>query len=112
MHTKTQKGRVTINDFYRYRLFTRHGKFNVLHRGGRLFQQWCVDIYAKMLQFKMKWPRKKQDTIRADLYRGLDEQISDADANIQLTGKKVILPSSFAYTPRWYDQNTVMPCTL
>ena len=82
----------------------RANSFNLLHRGRRLFQQWCVDMYAKLLQWKLNHARSHQSELRADLYRGLEDQLDAGDTNITFTGKKVILPATYSYTPRWYDQ--------
>ena len=89
--------------FYKYRLFTRHKEFNILHRGNRLFQQWCVDMYAKVLQWTLCFPRNNQETIRAELYEPLYQAMSKDDIDPSKLGRKVILPASIAYTPRWYN---------
>ena len=49
---------VTQQAYYKYRLFMRQREFNVLHKGNRLFQQWCVDMYAKILQWKLCFPKE------------------------------------------------------
>ncbi len=99
------KGHITLMDYYSYRLFTRSNEFNILHRGGRLFQQYCVDMYAKVLQYKLNYftTEEGQKQIRADLYSGLRDALN-TENDITNTGKKVILPASVTYTPRWYTE--------
>jgi hypothetical protein len=36
--------RVTTQMYHRYLLYTRSNTFNIKYRGGRLFQQWLVDV--------------------------------------------------------------------
>ena len=95
---------VTQLKYYKYRLFTRTNEFNILQRGNRLFQQWCVDMHSKVLQWKLNYVRTKQTELRADLYKKLEDQIGAEDLDLQFTGKKVILPATCTFTPRWYDQ--------
>jgi hypothetical protein len=33
----------------------RHGEFNVLFYGGRLFQQWLMDMHVKVESMKLDW---------------------------------------------------------
>ena len=94
---------VTQLKYYKYRLFTRTNEFNILQRGNRLFQQWCVDMYAKILQYKLNYPRTHQADIRAELYKGLRDALNDEDIDPSKLGKKLILPASMSYTPRWYN---------
>ena len=87
-----------------WRLMERKNEFNVIHKGNRLFQQWCVDQYAKILQWKLNWLAlpKSQEKIRADSYKTLADSIFSPD--VQVIGRRVILPSSQQYTPRWYSE--------
>lgn len=58
--------------YCRYRYFTRPSDFNVLQRGGRLFQQFGVDIDAAIDQGR-KYLENNQSKLRADMYCGLDD---------------------------------------
>ena len=93
-------------EYYSYRMMWRKNSFNILHRSLRLFQVWTVDMYAKILQWRVNHARNHQDQLRADLYKGLEDQIgaADADPNYKFVGKKIILPATYSYTPRWYDR--------
>ena len=90
--------------YYSYRLMMRKNKTNILHYGQRLFQVWVVDMYAKVLQWKLNHAKLNQLELRASLYKGLEDQLNAEDSNIKFTGKKIILPATYSYTPRWYDQ--------
>ena len=65
----TSRKRVTIRQYTSYRIQMRHQHANVLHKGGRLFQQYIVDMFCKMEQNVLKWVRSNQQTIRSELYQ-------------------------------------------
>ena len=94
-------------EYYSYRLMFRKDCFNILHLGARLFQVYTTDMYAKTNQYRINHARTHQKDLRADLYKGLEDQMKSDDAktqNIKFTGKKFILPATYSYTPRWYDK--------
>jgi hypothetical protein len=49
----------------------RDGMFNVFFYGGRLLQQWIVDMYIKIESMRLDWYSNPdhQKIIRADLYQ-------------------------------------------
>ena len=97
----------TPMQYYRYRLMT-HGRnsFNTIHQMGWLFQQYIVDMYAKLEGERLGYLRQNQSQIRADLYQGLTDVVQNADGHIDGShiGKKIILPSSFTGSARYQHQ--------
>ena len=73
---------------------------------GRLFQQYIVDMYAKIEFNRLKYLRYNQSQLHADLYQGLADAVESSDGQVDgsLLGKKVILPSSFTGSPRYQHQ--------
>ena len=67
---------VTIREWCAFKLQIRREIFNVSLFGGRLFQQWTVDMYIKMESMRLDWYSnpKHQKLIRAELY-----QVSKSD---------------------------------
>jgi len=68
----TQQPRyVTLREWCAFKLQIRRGIFNALLFGGRLFQQWTVDMYIKMESMRLDWYSnpKHQKLIRAELYQ-------------------------------------------
>ena len=73
--------------------------FNVLHTGGRLFQQYATDMWCKTEKSDLDWIRHNQTQLRAELYQGLQDAINegtDADS----IGKRIVLPSTHSGSPR------------
>ena len=62
---------VTIREWCAFKLQIRREIFNVSLFGGRLFQQWTVDMYIKMESMRFDWYSnpKHQKIIRAELYQ-------------------------------------------
>ncbi|CAC5401647.1 unnamed protein product [Mytilus coruscus] len=72
--------------------------FNILLRGGRLLQQYIVDMFAMIEQLKTKLYH--QNDLRAELYQGLNDAVHAGDVDGVTVGRKIILPSSFSGSPR------------
>jgi len=75
-----------------------------LHLFGTLFQQYIVDMYAKVEQARLNYIRFNQKKLRCDLYQGLQDAVLSGDADLTTFGTKVILPSSFLGGPRHMAQ--------
>jgi len=72
MVEERQSGRfVTAREYYCYLMQVREGLFNILLFGGRLFQQWVVDMYIKIESMRLDWYSNpdNQKLIRAELYQ-------------------------------------------
>ncbi|GMF44782.1 unnamed protein product [Phytophthora fragariaefolia] len=67
------KEKMSLREHIAYRLFPKMDDGSVLHQGGRLFQQWCVDQRAKVEQEILRWVSNNQKTLRADLYTGVKD---------------------------------------
>ena len=80
--------------------------FNIIHRLGGLFQQYVVDIYAKIEFSRLQYLRFNQSQLHADLYQGLADVVlaSDDQVDGSQLGKKVILPLSYTGGPRYQHQ--------
>ncbi|CDO75039.1 hypothetical protein BN946_scf184640.g14 [Trametes cinnabarina] len=68
-------------------------------------------MWASAEQSRINWVRNNQAQIRAALYSGLQDMVSQSDAeartapDLHSVGQRIILPSSFQGGPRhWYEQ--------
>ncbi|GBN46553.1 hypothetical protein AVEN_271314-1 [Araneus ventricosus] len=87
------------------RLSQRNG-FSILHSSGKLFQQYIVDAYVKTEGSRLHFLRQNQKDLRIELYRGLLDALECRAHNENiLTGKLIIVPSSFQGSPRHMQQN-------
>ncbi|KZP20021.1 hypothetical protein FIBSPDRAFT_708719, partial [Athelia psychrophila] len=103
---KEQPRRVSQIRHCAYRIHVRPNHFNTILRGGRLFQQYVVDMWASADQNRLKFLRNNQAMIRASLYSGLEDAVHGADRQIDLNelGRRFILPSSYTGGPRYMQQ--------
>ncbi|CAC5384605.1 unnamed protein product [Mytilus coruscus] len=94
-----QKSQISAMQFYAYHLMVRDN-FNILLRGGRLLQQYIVDMFAKIEQERLNYCLYHQHELRAELYQGLSDAINSGDTDGVTVGKKNTPPSSFSGSPR------------
>ncbi|KAJ1684991.1 hypothetical protein LUZ63_016381 [Rhynchospora breviuscula] len=93
------KGTVSMREYYCYKLQIRLERSLIL-LGGRLLQQFVVDMYIKMETCRLDYHRKNQMRIRADLYQGIMDSIHSGEVRASQTGKRIMLPGSFIGGPR------------
>jgi hypothetical protein len=103
---KEHPGRLTQTRYHAFRLFTRDTEFSTILRGGCLLQQYMVDAFASIDQNRLSYLRHNQKKLRASLYSGLEDAISNRDDDVDLNelGQWFILPSSYIGGPRHMQQ--------
>ncbi|KAF8787007.1 hypothetical protein HNY73_008646 [Argiope bruennichi] len=70
-----------------------------------LFQQFVVDMYAKIETERLRFIRLNQKKLRVEDYIHLRDAITNDD-NIKQIGKPTILPSTFTGSPRYMHERT------
>ncbi|XP_021717300.1 uncharacterized protein LOC110685147 [Chenopodium quinoa] len=90
--------------FYAYIIQVRQCVISIILMAGRLFQQFIIDMFVKIEANKLRWIRDNQNTIRAELYQGLQDCLDVGELNPVNAGKSTILPSSFVGCPRDMNQ--------
>ena len=62
---------VSAREYYCYIMQIHNNVFNIFFHGGRLFQQWIVDMYVKIESMRLDWYSNPEHhkIIRADLYQ-------------------------------------------
>lgn len=96
--------KVSAMDFYAFRLMVRANE-NMLLRYRQLFNQFVVDMYAKIETERLLFIRLNQKKLRVDEYVHLKDAMAN-DARPEELGKIVILPSSFQGSPRHMHEYT------
>lgn len=77
----------------------RQNEENYILRFRRLFQQFCVDMYAKIESERLLFIRLNQSKLRTEEYIHLRDAISK-ETNPSNIGKLTILPATFVGSPR------------
>ncbi|GJX95035.1 DNA helicase PIF1, ATP-dependent [Tanacetum coccineum] len=102
---KTNRGYVTMKEYYAYVIQYRQNQGTTLHRGWRLFQQYLVDAYTAIEEQRLGWTRNNQDTLLVNLYHNVCDAITRGDTNAAGLGKRIVLPHTFIGGPRYMMQN-------
>ncbi len=109
---------LTSQKYYCYIMQVRQGVTNYFHLGRRLWQQYLVDMWAKVELERLDWLRMNQQNLRVDDYGNLRDAVIayddvdvgegariDGEENQRLppgqTGQRYILPSTFTGGPRY-----------
>lgn len=100
---------ITIREYYAYRFHKRQNEngtidLNLFLLGGRLFQQFVVDQYAKYEQNNLRYINMNQRQLRSELYNGLVDATNSRETSTMNIGRRIILPSSFVGSPRYMRQ--------
>ena len=91
-NNKSSQKCVSAMEYYCYRLMQRDN-FDIIHRCGRLFQQYIVDACAKIQQSRLNYIRFNQNNLRSDIYSGVADAVLANDGD--RAGRRIVLPASF-----------------
>ncbi|XP_069963810.1 phosphatidylinositol phosphatase PTPRQ isoform X4 [Bactrocera oleae] len=95
---------VSCMQFHAFRFMMRINDFNSIHYFKGLFNQYCVDMAAKMISERLDFLKRNQKKLRAEEYIHLrDAVVNDGHINASNIGQHVILPSSFTGSPRFMN---------
>ena len=106
-HATAAYTRVTPMQFYASKLMIRAAFGPLPHAGRFLFQQYIVDAYCKAEARRLQYLRENQADLRAESYKGLQDYVEGVSAggSTYRIGRRVILPSTYAGSPRSCQQN-------
>ncbi|CAN1247135.1 ATP-dependent DNA helicase PIF1 [Linum grandiflorum] len=92
-------------DWYAYRIQTRSQSQSHILLCGKLFQQYVVNAYALVDEERLDWQRKNQWILRRHVYHGLVDAFNKGDTDLEHSGKRMILSSSYIGSPRCKYEN-------
>ena len=94
----------TSNDWYKFMIQDREGDFNLPIRCKELYQQFCVDMFAKVDSERLLFHKLNQKQLRASSYKKVAMAI---DGDLPNIGKPVILAASYTGGPRYMHKKTL-----
>lgn len=68
--------KVTMREFYAYRLQCRKNEGKTLLRGGCVLHQYIVDAFTCMGQSRAFWIRRNKKKLRSEVHEGLVDSIT------------------------------------
>jgi hypothetical protein len=96
-----KKGEITMKEFYCYCLMCCSTFADMqLHRYGRLFQQFVVDIFSKIEGARLNFVRMHQKNLRAEHYDKVVQAIQEGVTDTNTVRQHIVLPSSYHGSPR------------
>ena len=106
-NASNQRQKVTMLEYYAYRLHDRPNDFNTPLRCKRLTQAYFVDGYCCVETFCIGFFRKPsfQRKYRSSPFSCLANSVSRGITTGSAVGQRIILPSSFTGGPRYLYQN-------
>uniref|UniRef100_A0A803P9K7 DNA helicase n=1 Tax=Cannabis sativa TaxID=3483 RepID=A0A803P9K7_CANSA len=105
LENESDTKKLTMRQYYCFRLQQRLNEGHTLLQAGRLLQQYIVDCYMAIEEERFGWIRNNQRQLRLELYSGLMDAVRRGDSDCSKVGKAIILPSSHCGGPRYRVQN-------
>ena len=103
IYLKGTTGRkITMSQYYSYHLMVRDGNYWLKVK--RLFQQFLVDIYAKIETERLQLLRREQQSLCVDNYNSLRDSLLASDGNPNRVGQRVVLPATYTGGPRYLHE--------
>uniref|UniRef100_A0A0R0KKU5 Helitron helicase-like domain-containing protein n=1 Tax=Glycine max TaxID=3847 RepID=A0A0R0KKU5_SOYBN len=101
---KRKRNRLTMREWFAYRLQSRSNEAQTLLHSRKLFQQSIVEAYTMVESERLSYIRNNQKKLRVDKYCSLQTSLDAGSSKGSSKGKRVILPSTFVGSPRYMDQ--------
>nr|GEW50236.1 DNA helicase [Tanacetum cinerariifolium] len=92
---------MSMNMYYAYQIHDRLNHYNLLPRGGRLFQQYVVTAYCVVEQSRLYHIRQNQSDIRNEYLSGLYDASLLGDRHGNDLGTRTVLTAFFTGGPRY-----------
>ncbi|XP_076935671.1 uncharacterized protein LOC143602463 [Bidens hawaiensis] len=105
IQTNNKRDRLTMREFFAYRIQDRTNNFSLITNGGRLYQQFLVDGYTSIESERLFYIRCQQKNLRCESYEKLVNLHAFGSFDISTIGQRVILPSSFTGGARYMREN-------
>ncbi|KAG5108339.1 hypothetical protein JHK84_045246 [Glycine max] len=101
---KRKRNRLTMRQWFAYRLQSRPNEAQTLLHSRKLFQQFIVEAYTMVESERLSYIKNNQKKLRVDKYCSLQSSLDTGTSNGLTKGKRVILPSTFVGSPHYMDQ--------
>ncbi|KAL8154529.1 hypothetical protein AgCh_000045 [Apium graveolens] len=102
---KKKRKRITMKEYYSYRLQVRQEEGFHVRLAGRLYQQYVVDAFSCVEKAHLWWLRTHQTNLRSELYNSLAKKVVRGGTEASNVGKGFILPANFLGSKRYMQQN-------
>ncbi|XP_074360556.1 uncharacterized protein LOC141700767 [Apium graveolens] len=101
---KGEREFITMKEYYNYKLMIRPSEGLTPHLGGHLWQQYVVEAFTAIEQYRLDWIRGHKTTIHSDIYHNIRDALKKDDSNPENIDKAIILLASFTGSKRYRNQ--------
>ncbi|XP_074374527.1 uncharacterized protein LOC141714931 [Apium graveolens] len=102
---KKKRKRITMKEYYAYKLQVRIQEGLHVRLAGRLYQQYVVDAFSCVEQARLWLLHTHQQNLRSDLYSSVAKKFVNGETTTSNVGKGFILPVNFLGSKRYMQQN-------
>ena len=81
-----KRQKLTMRQYYCFRLQQRLNEGHTLLQAGRLFQQYIVNCYMAIEEERFRWIRNNQQKLRLDIFFGLMDAVHRGNSNCSKVG--------------------------
>lgn len=99
-----RRNQLTMREWFAYRLMDRDGEADTILRAGKLLQQFIVDGWTMIESERLFFIRRNQKKLRAENYDNLIECARSGNNESTVSGRRVILPSTFQGGDRFMSE--------
>lgn len=100
-----KKKKVTMREWFAYRIQERNNGYSLLLNARKLFQQFLVDAFTMVETQRLNFMRREQKKLRCASYSKLNTAVDNGQTNTSDIGKRIYLPSSYTGGARYMVQN-------
>ncbi|XP_071726239.1 uncharacterized protein [Rutidosis leptorrhynchoides] len=97
--------KLTIREFFAYRLQVRVGETSLILKSRQLLQQFIVDAYTMVENTRLNYIRNNQKAFRIAQAATLYEAQESGNYDVSIMGTRITLPSSFTGGARYMREN-------
>ncbi|XP_071699877.1 uncharacterized protein [Rutidosis leptorrhynchoides] len=101
--------KLTIREFFSYRLQARVGEMSLILLSRKLLQQFIVDAYTMVENKCLNYIRNNQKILRVTPYDNLYDAQESGHQEVSDIGNRVILPASFTGGARFLAEDSLNP---
>ncbi|XP_071720143.1 uncharacterized protein [Rutidosis leptorrhynchoides] len=101
----TGHAKLTLREFFAYRLQMRVGETSLILMSRALLQQFIVDVYTMVENTRLNYIRNNQKAFRIEQISNLLEAQDSGNEDVSVLGNRIMLPSSFTGGARYMYAN-------
>ncbi|GJY76554.1 uncharacterized protein Tco_0481670 [Tanacetum coccineum] len=105
IETKKGRWRLSMREWFAYRMQQRDNETSLLLMSHRLYQQFIVDAFTMVENDRLSFIRRNQKILRIAPINNLNKSLEAGNSDASKTGNPIVLPSTYTGGTRYKMQN-------